>query len=61
MNNNKETAEVITATEILKLDKSKLEFEGQTEMDKDFNYTSFYSIGKKFYQVKRNMYDFVKR
>lgn len=61
MNNSKENAEVITATELLKLDKSNIVFEGQTEVDENFDYSAFYSIHGKFYEVKRNMYDFVRR
>lgn len=61
MNNSKENAEVITATELLKLDKSNIVFEGQTEVDENFDYSVFYSIHNKFYEVKQNMYDFVRR
>ena len=36
-------------------------FEGQTELNENFDYKSFWRIDGKIYQVNRNMYDFVAR
>ena len=51
----KENAEVITATELLKLDSSNIMFEGQTEVDENLNYSTFYSIHGKFYEIKETI------
>ena len=57
MNKNKENAEVITVTELLKINPNKLKFEGQSNANDNGDYTLFYSIYGKFYQVKSNLYN----
>ena len=53
----KKTAEIITATELLKINPTKIKFEGQSSVSDNGDYTLFYSIYTKFYQVKSNMFN----
>lgn len=57
LNRNQEPIE-ITATELLKLDRSKIKFEHQTEADELGNYVMYYSINSTKYAVKMNLFNF---
>lgn len=57
MDINKENAEVITATELMKINPNKIKYEGQSSMDDNGDYVLFYSIYTKFYQVKTNLFN----
>ena len=56
----KETVKVITIKELYELSDDPL-FEGQTEPNENFDYKLFWRIDGKYYQVDKNMYDFVAR
>ena len=56
----KETVMIITNETLKKMSDDPL-FEGQSELNENFDYKSFWSIDGKIYQVNRNMYDFVAR
>ena len=57
LNRNQEPIE-ITATELLKLDRSKIKFEHQTEADEFGDYVMYYSINSTKYAVKMNLFNF---
>tara|TARA_R100001463_G_scaffold106247_4_gene160858 strand:- start:64 stop:294 length:231 start_codon:yes stop_codon:yes gene_type:complete len=54
--NRKSEPELITSTELLKLNTSALKFEYQTPADDNGNYAIYYSIYNKHYMVQMNMY-----
>ena len=56
LNRNQEPIE-ITATELLKINPSKLKFEYQTEHDEFGDYVMYYSINNTKYAVKTNLYN----
>ena len=56
LNRNQEPIE-ITATELLKLDRSKLMFNHQTEADEFGDYVMHYSINSTKYVVKANLFN----
>lgn len=54
--NRKSEPELITSTELLKLNTSALKFEYQTPADDNGNYATHYTIHNKQYMVLMNLY-----
>lgn len=62
MNTDKlNNAEVVTATELYEIAKNSnlvMSFERQTSSDDEGNYSMYYIIGKEYYRVDMNLFNF---